>query len=86
MNARQELLEHVKGKGVVKFINVEHNGVVIKGTLEEVLPQIDFEYSEGYGFQELYGYIWYLDGTWSSRREYDGAEWWTHNVCPDIES
>lgn len=42
------------------------------------LNLLDFEYDNGYGCQELYGYIWYADGTWSSRREYDGSEWWEY--------
>ena len=38
----------------------------------------------GYGGQELFGTIWYEDGTWSDRGEYDGSEWWNYNKCPDI--
>jgi len=45
---------------------------------------LDFEYDSGYGCQELYGTIWYSDGTWSSRGEYDGSEWWDWNILPDI--
>ena len=35
-----------------------------------ILPDIDKEYDDGYGGQELYGTIWYKDGTWSTRGEY----------------
>ena len=48
------------------------------------LDKIDFEYDNGYGNQELYGTIWYEDGTWSSRGEYDGSEWWKYNSIPEI--
>jgi len=46
--------------------------------------QLDFQYNSGYGSQYLDGTIWYEDGTWSSRSEYDGSEWWVHNSCPSI--
>lgn len=51
---------------------------------ENFLDQIDFEYDNGFGCQELFGTIWYEDGTWSSRGEYDGSEWWEYNSCPKI--
>lgn len=55
-----------------------------KKDLEDFLEKIDFEYDDGYGGQELYGTIWYIDGTWSSRVEYDGSEWWNYYSCPNI--
>lgn len=48
------------------------------------LNSIDFNYNSGYGGQVLFGTIWYIDGTWSSRGEYDGSEWWEYNKCPNI--
>ena len=29
------------------------------------------------------GYIVFEDGTWLSREEYDGSEWWRYNKAPD---
>lgn len=52
---------------------------------QEFLNLLDFNYDNGYGGQELHGTIWYDDGTWSSRGEYDGSEWWEYNKCPDID-
>jgi hypothetical protein len=52
--------------------------------LEEFLRALDFEYDSGYGTQELFGTVWLSDGTWLSRGEYDGSEWWEHNKIPDI--
>ena len=52
--------------------------------MKNFLDQIDFEYDNGFGCQELFGTIWYEDGTWSSRGEYDGSEWWEYNSCPKI--
>lgn len=50
----------------------------------DFLTTLDFGYDNGFGGQELYGTIWYEDGTWSERGEYDGSEWWQHNECPEI--
>ena len=61
------------------------------------LNKINFYYDSGYGsrppvsvygtgsyYLKLRGTIWYEDGTWSSRGEYDGSEWYEYNKCPDI--
>ena len=86
-NAKREILEHTKGKDV-EFVSIAfrqgygHEPKRIKGTLEDVLPLLDFNYDDGYGGQELFGYIWYADGTWSDRGEYDGSEWWQHQTRP----
>ena len=86
-NAKQELIEHV-GDRKVDFVSVAFKRygeplVQIKGELDEVLPLLDFEYENGYGGQELFGFIWYADGTWSDRGEYDGQGWWQYQACPD---
>lgn len=52
---------------------------------DEFCDKLDFEYDDGYGSQELYGTIWYIDGTWSTRSEYDGSEWWTRHTRPEID-
>lgn len=51
---------------------------------EKFLNELDFDYDNGFGGQELYGTIWLEDNTWFSRGEYDGSEWWEHNVLPEI--
>jgi len=48
------------------------------------LNKLDYKYDDGYGEQNLFGTIWYTDGTWSDRDEYDGNEWWQHHSCPEI--
>ena len=45
---------------------------------------IDQVYDDGYGSQEFFGTIWLKDGSWLSRGEYDGREWWRHNKRPLI--
>lgn len=92
MNAKEELIYHI-GDRNVEFVsiavhkNFRSDPIRIKGTLQEVLPLLDFTYDDGYGRQVLFGYIWYEDGSWSDRGEYDGAEWWQHQAKPqhDIE-
>ncbi len=54
--------------------------------LTNFLSDLDFEYDSGYGQQELYGIIWLADGSWLSREEYDGSEWWQHNFLPLVPS
>jgi hypothetical protein len=99
INAKDEFLDHVHGtKALVKAAHVtrgddywEEAGLTVdlrvKYTLvdyQRFLQALDFSYDSGYGGQELYGTIWYTDGTWSSRGEYDGSEWWEYNKCPEI--
>lgn len=98
-NAREEFLKHIDGKepvlcAVIRDYDTEwgeENGKTIslpmnynRHQYETFLSQLDFEYCEGFGGQELFGNIWYEDGTWSSRGEYDGSEWWDYNSCPEI--
>jgi len=50
----------------------------------DFLNAINCNYDSGYGGQCLYGFIWYKDGTWSARGEYDGSSWWEYIACPKI--
>lgn len=87
MNAKEELIQHIADREVelVRIVfETDYNTFdEIEGSLDEVLAQLDFEYYSGFGGQELYGYIWYTDGTWSERGEYDGSEWWDHKKRPE---
>ncbi len=90
MNAKEEFLEAVEGRkikcAIVKhykgdiYLKKRHNGTDYKTFLDN----LDFEYDNGYGGQELEGTIWFKDGTWTERGEYDGSEWWQHQEIPDI--
>lgn len=62
------------------ILNVNHT----VNDIENFLNLLDFEYDDGYGTQELFGVIWFIDDTWGSRHEYDGKEWWIHNKMPEI--
>lgn len=50
----------------------------------EGIAKLDFEYDAGFGGQELYGTVVFADGTWLTRGEYDGSEWWEYHCCPTI--
>lgn len=54
-----------------------------KAELDAILEKLDFAYDAGWGTQELFGTIWFDDGTWSERGEYDGSEWWRHISRPE---
>lgn len=97
VNIKQELLSHVEGMYNVKAVQlklecyIEYQKSVqlfhlpedySETQLEDFLCDIDTTYDNGYGSQMLYGFIWWKDGTWSSRYEYDGAEEWVHHSLP----
>lgn len=50
----------------------------------EFLELLDFEYGRGYDGQEVFGMIWYEDGSWSERGEYGGSEWWELRMKPEV--
>jgi hypothetical protein len=51
---------------------------------DKFMLELDFTYDNGYGGQVLDGKIWFKDGTWADRGEYDGSEWWEYHKCPGI--
>ena len=96
MNCKKEFLQHV-GKKDVLCAWVEHDTDYSNPCTEYNLPlgytkdiydaflkSLDFGYDNGYGGQEVFGLIWYKDGTWSKRGEYDGSEWWVCCSVPEI--
>jgi hypothetical protein len=36
--------------------------------------------------QQLFGDVVFKDGSWLSRMEYDGSEWWHYNIKPTYEA
>jgi len=52
--------------------------------MQEFLNKLDFEYDNGFGLQRLFGVVWFEDGTWATRGEYDGSEWWEVHEIPEI--
>lgn len=86
MNVVEELIDHIEDREV-EWVSIEVDGEVsFNGKLEDAIIALrGVEYYDGYGCQELAGVIWYTDGTWSKRGEYDGLEWWEHKRRPSIE-
>ena len=93
MNAKSEFINHIGSRKVLcaKIQGDYGDPSVFNLTTgwtdedwNQFLTDIDFEYDKGYGGQELFGTIWYVDGTWSDRGEYDGSEWWDYHYCPQI--
>ena len=96
-NAKAEFIEEAKGKSVL-CANIGHclDGISRHVTAillpcdytpaeyDAFLQSLDFVYDAGFGAQELYGIIWYTDGTWSTRYEYDGSEEWRKRQVPVI--
>lgn len=90
-NAKIELLAHLKetDKDIeyiyIKYYNHKYrSNLVFKGKLSQVINELNFNYDSSFGAQELFGYVWFTDGTWSERGEYDGSEWWKHIERPEI--
>jgi hypothetical protein len=97
MNAKQEFLNICEDK-VVVCASITYDqwspGFTVRPILlkcdytgeeyKTFLDSLDFEYDCGYGSQELFGTIWFDDGTWATRGEYDGSEWWYINSRPEI--
>jgi hypothetical protein len=52
--------------------------------LIKFFEELDFEYDDCFGNQEIFGTVWFLDGTYSDRGEYDGSEWWRTHRTPEI--
>jgi hypothetical protein len=48
------------------------------------LEDLRFKYDDGFGSQDLFGVVWFKDGSWLERYEYDGSECWVLKRTPDI--
>lgn len=99
-NAKKELEQLLKKKAKVKcatitkgyqydkenYLKVELKVNHTEEEFQSFLNSLNFDYYAGYGGQELFGTVWLEDGTWCTRGEYDGSEWWEHNQLPEIPS
>lgn len=48
------------------------------------LEGLRFNYDDGFGSQHLFGIVWFKDGSWLERYEYDGSEGWVFKRTPDV--
>jgi hypothetical protein len=90
-NAKIEFLQAVLDKAKVKCAEVDfvESTFLLKvghtqEEYDEFLESLDFMYDSGFGGQYLFGTIWLEDGTWFTRAEYDGSEWWDYHRLPQI--
>ncbi|NDE60016.1 MAG: hypothetical protein EB010_11475 [Acidimicrobiia bacterium] len=88
-NAKNELLRAIGNKKIhAATIELGGNYRLLVGYTEDelntFLDQLDKEYDSGYGQQELLGTVWFTDGTWMERGEYDGSEWWELRERPEV--
>ena len=86
MNAKEELLE-ILSENNKTVSNIVCIRVVYEKTFNNCikvndLESLDFEYDDGYGGQELFGYVLLDDMDWLERHEYDGSEWWEYKKYP----
>ncbi len=97
MNAKDEFIKFTEGLPRVKCAKLEdvffgddkHDTWTLKvgytkQDYDDFLESINFDYDDGYGWQVLGGIIWFEDGTYADRREYDGSEWWAYRKTPEI--
>lgn len=98
MNAKEELKNHLSSVAkdviaieiyleeyVYRDDDADLSALRTVGTkFEDVADWLDFNYDTGYGIQQIFGTVWYSDGSWCERREYDGAEWWQHARTPEM--
>jgi hypothetical protein len=79
---------HLSDKEYIALEETFRSIALKKGHSEEdlhtFLESLDFQYDAGFGGQNLFGTIWFTDGTWATRGEYDGSEWWEHHTRPEI--
>lgn len=96
INAMKEFEEHVGNRTVLcAWVEASHYAALdlprvtlrsghSEREYQKFLDNLGFEYDDGFGCQELEGVIWFTDGTWSTRGEYDGSEWWQNHTRPEI--
>lgn len=93
-NVMEELMEASEGRTIKAATLTLENGWGEAGAVVELRVNGDhsdfwralsnLRYDSGYGTQYLFGAVWFTDGTWLERHEYDGAESWRLKFVPAI--
>ena len=52
--------------------------------MKTFLKELDFEYYDNHGDQNIFGIIWLIDGSWFERNEIKGVEMWVLKESPQI--
>ena len=89
INARQELLEKLtsidKQPSDITWMLTYTTDYSSVSKALTTIHDLDFTYDSGYGSQKLFGVVYFNDGTWLERGEYDGSEWWRYVTTPTLE-
>lgn len=89
-NIKKELLELFGDKkplcALLEFDNIEYKLKTnyTDEDYDKFMGSLNLSYDNGYGCQELFGTVWFLNGDWADRGEYDGSEWWQIRRQPTI--
>ena len=88
INARDELIEMLNSIGKtqedIKICKFAKRISYYEYEAKE-LNELNFDYDDGYGGQNLHGLVVFNDGSWLERGEYDGSEWWEYKHTPTSE-
>ena len=57
---------------------------VFENGYDEIMTTLNIAYDPGYGTQHVYGTVWFENGIWATRHEYDGSEGWELHVYPTV--
>jgi len=100
-NAKEELLEFLRTEGMPRVLcigimyeddmsedayNIRLKIGYTPEDFEKFLSKLNFNYDSGFGTQYLGGEIWFENGTWATRHEYDGSECWQYHRRPKVPS
>jgi hypothetical protein len=67
-----------------KYVDFELIKINVIGN-KNVINNLDVEYYEGFGSQQLRGVVLLDNNDWLERQQYDGSEWWEYRKCPTVE-
>lgn len=92
MTAIEELIEHAAGRKIKcatitrgdSTDNVDTFNLKVGGDTEAFMNSLNFDYNSSFRYEEIFGTVWWYDGSWSSRDECCGCMQWEHHYVPEI--
>ncbi|MGD8306170.1 MAG: hypothetical protein PVF17_05920 [Ignavibacteria bacterium] len=85
MEAHNKTIEDIEYIYIYKEANWSDKNIIYNSDSIKSLDKLNFDYDNGYGGQEIFGWITFKDNTWLERGEYDGSEWWNFKRKPGPE-
>jgi len=49
-----------------------------------IMDTLNIAYDPGFGIQHVHGTVWFENGIWATRHEYDGSEGWELHIYPKL--